>query len=168
MKRPNRLIRLLAALSILATMLAYTAPAALASPSPGGEEALWDGETLPPLFGGFESDVANAAFLCFVSDETGELVLPGGAFCDGAQEVYFPAVGHADDFGLGAAHTSVTVQNIDVDDAYIFFYVGNGDGWDVTEYAYLAAGASKTFSPDDLGIAEGRSSRSSPSPTTSW
>ena len=131
MKRPNRLIRMLAALSILAGMLVFITPAAVASPSPGGEEAIWDGESWPPLFGGTESDVADA--LC------GEFA----DLCDGAQEVYFAAVGNGDDFGLGAAQTSITIQNIDVDDAYVFFYVGNGDGWDVTEYAYLAAGPNR-------------------------
>ena len=78
-----------------------------------------------------------------------------GPFCDGAQEVYFAAVGNGDDFGLGAAQTSVTIQNIDSVDAYVFFYVGNGNGWDVTQYAYLTAGASKTFTASDLGIADG-------------
>jgi hypothetical protein len=143
-------------LGILAGMLAYSAPAAVASPSPGGEEALWDGDTIPPLFGAIESDVANDAVLCFLEDYYGDAItVEGGPFCDGAQEVYFAAVGNGEDFGLGAAQTSVTIQNIDYVDAYIFFYVGNGDGWDVNEYAYLAAGASKTFSADDLGIAEG-------------
>jgi hypothetical protein len=100
--------------------------------------------------------VANAALLCFAEDYDGNvLTVDGGPFCDGAQEVYFAAVGNGDDFGLGAAQTSVTIQNIDYVDAYVFLYVGNGDGWDVTEYAYLAAGASKTFSASDLGIAEG-------------
>jgi hypothetical protein len=146
----------LAALGILAGMLVFAAPAAVASPSPGGEEALWDGETIPPLFGANESDVADAAILCFGEDYDGNvLTVDGGPFCDGAQEVYFAAVGNGDDFGLGAAQTSVTIQNIDADDAYVFLYVGNGSGWTVTEYAYLAAGASKTFSADDLGIPEG-------------
>src|SRR4029077_8896383 len=105
--------------------------------------------------GATESDVANQAILCFNLDYNGNVaVVPGGAFCDGAQEVYFAAVGNADDFGLGAAQTSVTIQNIDSVDAYVFFYVGNGNGWDVTQYAYLTAGASKTFTASDLGIAE--------------
>jgi hypothetical protein len=65
------LVRLLAIVSILAGMLVVSAPAVVASPSPGGEEALWDGDTLPPLFGAIESDVANQAVLCFASDDYG-------------------------------------------------------------------------------------------------
>ncbi|RIK41283.1 MAG: hypothetical protein DCC58_12715 [Chloroflexi bacterium] len=149
------MVRLVAMLSILAGMLVVTAPTAVASPSPGGDEALWDGSTIPPLFGAIDSPTANAAVLCFASDEYGAVTVDGGPFCDGAQEVYYAAVGNAEDFGLGAAQTSVTVQNIDYDDAYVFLYVGNGNGWTVTEYAYLAAGASKTWTAADLGIASG-------------
>jgi len=109
-------------------MLVFAAPAAVASPSPGGEEALWDGQTIPPLFGATESDVADSSIFCFEQDYNGnELTVDGGPFCDGAQEVYFAAVGNANDFGLGAAQTSVTIQNIDSVDAYVFFYVGNGN-----------------------------------------
>jgi hypothetical protein len=65
--------------------------------------------------------------------------------------VYFPAVGYDDDFGLGPAQTSVTVQNLDLDDAFVFLYV---DGAAYT-YAYLSGGASKTFTAEALGIPEG-------------
>ena len=58
--------------------------------------------------------MADQAILCFQSDYNGNaLTVDGGPFCDGAQEVYFAAVGSGDDFGLGAAQTSVTIQNID-------------------------------------------------------
>jgi len=72
----------------------------------------------------------------------------------GAQEVYFPWVYNNDNFGLGEADGSVTIQNVTDIDGYVFFYVGNGDGWDYTTYAYLAAGASKTFSADAIGVPE--------------
>jgi len=73
---------------------------------------------------------------------------------DGAQEVYFPWVYNNDNFGLGEADGSVTIQNLTHEDGYVFFYVGNGDGWDYSTYAYLAAGASKTFSADAIGVPE--------------
>jgi hypothetical protein len=123
---------------MLTGMLVTTATTAFASPPPsGGEAAFWDGTTNCFFrFGPNESDFA------FVD----------GPFADGAQEVYFPAVGNDDDFGLGPADTSITVQNIDIDDAYIFIFV---DGLGFVDYAYLSAGASKTFTADALGIEEG-------------
>ncbi len=72
----------------------------------------------------------------------------------GAQEVYFPWVYNNDNFGLGEADGSVSIQNLTHSDGYVFFYVGNGDGFDYTTYAYLAAGASKTFSADAIGVPE--------------
>jgi fimbrial isopeptide formation D2 family protein/uncharacterized repeat protein (TIGR01451 family) len=78
-----------------------------------------------------------------------------GPFADGAQEVYYAAVGNADDFGMGAAQTSITVQNLDVLDGYIYVFTGTGSGWEYVEYAYLSAGASKTFTATELGIGEG-------------
>jgi hypothetical protein len=70
----------------------------------------------------------------------------------GANECYFASVIGGEDFGLGPANSSVTVQNLTEFDGYIFLYVGNGDGWDEATYAYLSAGASKTFHALDLGI----------------
>jgi len=133
-------------LGIVSMMFTGLVATASASPNPGGgETAAWNTDSFPPIFGAVESDVI-CGDACSLDD----------AFADGAQEVYFPAVGYADDFGLGPAQTSITVQNIDIDDAYIFIYVGNHDGtWTEYDYAYLSAGASKTFRAEDLGIAEG-------------
>ena len=79
LKRPNRFVRLFAVLAVLSGMLIFAAPAAVASPSPGGAEALWDGVTIPPLFGAIESDVADQAILCFQSDYYGNaLTVDGG------------------------------------------------------------------------------------------
>ena len=115
-------------------MLAALAVTTSAAPNPsGGDEAYWDGDTLPE-----------------------QIYAPN--------EVYFPAVGNADEStGLGAAQTSITVQNLEVNDAYIFIFVGmpedddgiDLDNWDVVEYAYLSGGASKTFQGSDLEIPAG-------------
>ena len=153
-----RLLRLVAVVAMLTSMLAVVAPATAAPNPSGGNPATWDGDSIPPLFGSTASDDFCAVFGC-------EFVGPdAGAFDDGAQEVYFPAVGNADEStGLGAAQTSITVQNLSVDDAYIFVYVGmpedddgvDLDNWDVVEYAYLSGGASKTFQGSDLEIPAG-------------
>jgi len=124
---------------IVSMTLSALATTALASPPPsGGLAAFWDGTTD-----------------CFfrTGPNESDVVFEHGPFADGANEVYFPAVGYDNDFGLGEANTSITVQNIDVDDAYIFIFVG-GQGF--TDYAYLSAGASKTFRAEDLGIDEGK------------
>jgi hypothetical protein len=129
---------LLAVFGIVTMTLAATATTAFASPPPsGGEAAFWDG--------------TDSCFFRFGPNET-DFVFVDGPFADGAQEVYFPAVGNDNDFGLGPADTSISVQNIDFDDAYIFIFTGQ-DGW--VDYAYLSAGASKTFTADMLGIDEG-------------
>jgi hypothetical protein len=135
LNRPNYVLRLLAVVGLISMMMVGTVATVSASPSPGGEEAEWDGSTNPVLFGSRETDMSG-----------------GNPFADGAQEVYFAAVGNTNGSPLGQANTSVTVQNIDIEDAYIFFWVG-GEGW--TEYAYLAAGASKTFSAEEVGVPEG-------------
>lgn len=70
-------------------------------------------------------------------------------------EIYFAAVGNGEDFGLGAAQTSITVQNIDDEDGFIFIFRGTGDDYEEVTYAQLNAGASKTFTADDLGVPEG-------------
>ncbi len=134
MKRLSVAVRMLAALSLALSMLAALAVTTSAAPNPsGGDEAYWDGDTLPE-----------------------QIYAPN--------EVYFPAVGNADEStGLGAAQTSITVQNLEVDDAYIFIFVGmpedddgiDLDNWDVVEYAYLSGGASKTFQASDLEIPAG-------------
>ncbi len=134
MKRLSVAVRMLAALSLALSMLAALAVTTSAAPNPsGGDEAYWDGDTLPE-----------------------QIYAPN--------EVYFPAVGNADEStGLGAAQTSITVQNLEVNDAYIFIFVGmpedddgiDLDNWDVVEYAYLSGGASKTFQASDLEIPAG-------------
>jgi hypothetical protein len=131
------MLRLLAVVGIVSMTLAATATTAFASlPPSGGDAAYWDGTTD-----------------CFVKlgPNESDLVFIGGPFVDGAQEVYFPAVGNDNQFGLGPADTSITVQNIDEDDAYMFIFSGG-----FVDYAYLSAGASKTFTADDLGIEEGK------------
>ncbi len=147
---------MLAALSLALSMLAALAVTTTAAPNPApGVEAEWDGDSIPPLFGASPSDDVCALFGC---------VFGSGVFDDGAQEVYFPAVGNADESaGLGETQTSITIQNLNVDDAYVFIYVGypedddgiDLDNWDVVEYAYLSGGASKTFQASDLEIPVG-------------
>ena len=70
-------------------------------------------------------------------------------------ECYFASVGNGDDFGLGAAQTSITVQNLDDEEGVAYILVGTGDGFDEATFAGLQPGASKTFTGADLGIAEG-------------
>jgi len=152
-------LRLLAVFGLITVMFAGLATmTASASDNPGpGDTAVWDHSTWPGLFGSFESDVANGALFC-TSDigGNGSEVL-GGPDCDGRQEVYFASVANGDDLdgddAMAPYDTSVTVQNLDIDDAYVFFYVGDGGGgWSTSETAYLSGGASKTFSAADLGI----------------
>ncbi len=121
MKRPSRVLRIVASLGMLISMLAAFGPTgAIAATDPG-----------------FEPGVAPSNLLFDI---------------DGAQEVYFPWVYNDDNFGLGDANGTVSIQNLTHADGYVFFYVGNGDGYDYTTYAYLAAGASKSFSADAIGV----------------
>jgi hypothetical protein len=123
---------------IVSMMFAGLVGTASAGQTPsGGTPAYWDGDTLIGFFGANESD--DVLF---------------DPFLDGAQEVYFASVCNTVDMGLGAGSGSITVQNIDVDDAYIFIYVG-GSVDDYTEYAYLSAGASKTFTAAEIGVPAG-------------
>src|SRR5690606_37891546 len=71
---------------------------------------------------------------------------------DGSQEVYFPWVGNNDDFGLGEADSSITLQNLTMDAGYVYIYYGTGSGWTFATSAYLESAASKTFTADMLGI----------------
>src|SRR5436309_12092767 len=95
LKRPSFLLRLLAVAGMLTGILAATATTAFASPPPsGGAAAYWDGTT-ECFFrhGPNESDVAYV----------------NGPFADGANEVYFPAVGNAfGDMGLVDANGAPT------------------------------------------------------------
>jgi hypothetical protein len=138
LKRPSYVLRLLATVGIISMMFAGLAGTASAGQNPsGGTPAYWDGDTLIGFFGPIESDDVNF-----------------DPWLDGAQEVYFASVCNMVDMGLGSGMTSITVQNIDVDDAYIFIYVG-GSVKDFTEYAYLSAGASKTFQAGEAGVPAG-------------
>ncbi len=74
----------------------------------------------------------------------------------GNNSIYYPWVANDDDFGLGAADTSISIQNLNDYDTTISIYVGNGAGdFDLVTSAYLSAYASKTFHASALGIAEG-------------
>jgi hypothetical protein len=70
-------------------------------------------------------------------------------------ECYFASVGNGEDFGLGAAQTSITVQNLSDEIGVAYIFVGTGDGFDEAEFANLSPGASKTFTGAALGIAAG-------------
>ena len=83
-----------------------------------------------------------------------ETVDPG--FLAGDNTIYYPWVANDDDFGLGDADTSISVQNLENRDSQIWIYTGNGDGtWSLATTAFLASFASKTFSAASLGIAAG-------------
>jgi len=69
--------------------------------------------------------------------------------------IYYPWVANDDDFGLGPADTSITIQNLEALDTYIYIYKGTGDGWALETTAYLAPWASKTFTADALNIESG-------------
>lgn len=117
-KRLSVAVRMLAALSLALSMLAALAVTTTAAPDPsGGTPAEWHGGVVPPLFGAAseEERAAASSGACWVATKS----------IHGTQEVYFPAVGNADSsVGLGETQTSITVQNLSVDDAYIFVYVG--------------------------------------------
>ena len=63
-------------------------------------------------------------------------------------ECYFASVGNGDDFGLGAAQTSITIQNLSGEEGVAYILVGTGDGFDEATFAGLQPGASKTFTGD--------------------
>src|SRR5690606_26537026 len=80
----------------------------------------------------------------------------GIGFLSGNNTIYYPWVANDDDFGLGAADTSISIQNLEDIDTTIAIYVGNGEGdFDLVTSAYLSAFAAKTFHASQLGIAEG-------------
>lgn len=72
-------------------------------------------------------------------------------------ECYFPAVSNGEVFDedLGASQTSITVQNIDNEDGFIFIWRGTGTTWVAQTYAQLNMGASKTFTGAQLGVPAG-------------
>src|SRR5690606_32742635 len=77
-------------------------------------------------------------------------------FRAGNNAIYFPWVANGDDFGLGGAETSISIQNLEDRDGQIYIYRGTGNNtWTQVTTAYLSAYASKTFSATALGIADG-------------
>ncbi|CAN5612395.1 hypothetical protein BH23CHL2_BH23CHL2_20440 [soil metagenome] len=132
MKKPSRFLALLGAFALLSTMLvAAIGPAA---PAAGGEVQL------PIPF--------DPEFVFNFDDPDFEPL---------DSVVYYPWVGNDDEStGLGPADTSITVQNLSLQGAQIYIFVGSGDGgWDYVTSAALAAWASKTFTADALGIEAG-------------
>ena len=125
MKKPSRVLRVVATLGMLVGLLAaFGASPAAAASDPGWTPGINPGAS--------------------------KLLYTVG----GAQEVYFPWVYNNDNFGLGEADGSVSIQNLSPAPGYVFFYVGNGNGYTYSTYAYLAGGASKTFSADAIGVPE--------------
>jgi len=127
LKKPSRILRVVAVLGMLVGLLAVTvgpAPAAAANESPLGTPNIRPG--------------ASSLFYSI----------------GGTQEVYFPWVYNTDNFGLGDADGSVTVQNLSNSGGYVYFFVGNADGsgYTYTTYAPLNGGASKTFTADQIGV----------------
>jgi hypothetical protein len=77
-------------------------------------------------------------------------------FRAGNNAIYYPWVANEDDFGLGGAQTSISIQNLEDRDGQIYIYRGFGnDTWTLATTAYLSAYASKTFKASDLGIGAG-------------
>ncbi len=78
------------------------------------------------------------------------------SFVAGPNAIYYPWVANDDDFGLGEADTSISVQNLEDRDGQIWIYKGNGNNsWTLATTAALSAYASKTFSAQQLGIDSG-------------
>ena len=78
------------------------------------------------------------------------------AFLEGDNAIYYPWVANDDNFGLGAADTNISVQNLEDRDGQIWIYRGDGsNGWTLATTAALSAYASKTFTASALGIASG-------------
>ncbi len=106
-----------------------------------------------------------AAMVAPVSAQTGIPGTPGGdmdfetsspSFSAGVNTIYYPWVANNDDFGLGEADTSISVQNLEDRDAQIWIYVGDGSGgFSLSTTAFLSRYASKTFTAEQLDIAEG-------------
>ena len=134
LKRPSRFLRLLGVAGLLGVLLAsaigstaYAQDGAEGAPNPDPD---------PP----------------------GQTAVEGAVDPDLTQyTIYFPWVGNEDESaGLGAANTSISIQNLDNIDTYIYIYRGDGgDSWSLAQTAWLAAGASKTFDADSNGIASG-------------
>ncbi len=77
-------------------------------------------------------------------------------FRSGNNAIYFPWIANGDDFGLGPAESSISVQNLEDRDGQIWVYRGNGDGtWTQVLTAGLSAYASKTFTASMLGFGDG-------------
>ncbi len=122
----------------LSNTVTVTVPEGVADPDPSNNSATTD------------NDVDPQAPDCYTFDI-------------GEHAIFFPWVGNDDpSTGLGNADTSVTVQNLTDEEAFVVAWIGTGDdslpgnnGWDVVGPFYLEAHASKTFSAAELGIADG-------------
>ncbi len=127
MRKPSRFLRVISAAGLLISLVAATITPAAAQQNLPGEPAM------DMIF-----ETANPAFR------------------SGPNAVYYPWVANDEEFGLGPADTSISVQNLEDRDSQIWVYVGNGDNtWTLATSAYLSAYAAKTFSAEQLGIAEG-------------
>jgi len=126
-KRPDRAVRIAGAAVLLVSMLMVLSGPAIA------QQDAPDDPAMTSLF----SNTARE-------------------FRAGSNAIYYPWVAHDDDFGLGGAQTSISVQNLEDRDGQIYIYRGNGNGtWSQVTTAYLSAYASKTFKASDLGISAG-------------
>ena len=125
MQKPSRFLRLLGVAGLLVTLFAATFVPTAAQPNP-------------------DPDPGQGASL--VDD-------PG--LTDLQNSIYYPWVANDNEFGLGPADTSITIQNLEALDTYIYIYKGTGDGWALETTAYLAPWASKTFAAGDLNIEAG-------------
>jgi hypothetical protein len=129
LSRKSYVWRLLAAFGIMTMLFSALAGTASASPSPGFVPRVYDGRTAPPAFVGATQYV-------------------------GTNECYLAAVGNQATLpGMPGTHSdSATFQNLsDTFDATLFVQAGSGT-WQV---AFLAAGASKTFTAAQLGVPAG-------------
>jgi hypothetical protein len=130
LKKPARFLRVFGAMAIMVGLLAATMVPAVAQED--------DGDTIGVP--GFDMLFQNVDPATLAGDNT----------------IYFPWVANDDDFGLGPADTSISVQNLEDRDSQIWIYTGNGDGtWSLATTAHLSRYASKTFTAAQLGLASG-------------
>jgi hypothetical protein len=122
--------RFIAVFGIITMMFGALAGTASASPNPGFVPRVYDGRTSPPAF------VGNVQY-------------------QGIHECYLAAIGNQATLpGMPGTHSdSATFQNLsDTFDATLFVRAGASGNWTI---AFLAAGASKTFTAAQLGVPAG-------------
>ncbi|CAN5337236.1 hypothetical protein BH23CHL1_BH23CHL1_22770 [soil metagenome] len=135
LKKPSRFLRVFGVAGLLIGLLAASVAPAVAQTDDDGVD---DGVV----------EIARSFEVFFDFDEP--------AFLSGDNAIFYPWVANDDDFGLGDADTSISVQNLENRNAQIFIYVGEGDGgFRLETTAFLSAFAAKSFSAADLGIEEG-------------